>query len=197
MILLDLGVSSPQLDQAERGFSFNKEAALDMRMNQSDRLTAERVVNNYTARELASLIQTFGEESANKSRLIAQNIVAHRPIQTTTQLAKLIEDQFGRHGRAHPATKVFQAIRVEVNQEFVQLEEVLPLLPRLLNSGGRLAIITFHSLEDRRVKQFLQNEFRKGLAGQLRPIRKPISGKIEQAYNPRSRSAILRGAYKK
>lgn len=197
MILLDLGVSSPQLDVAERGFSFNKQASLDMRMNQADSLTASDVVNRYPLKKLAKLIHEYGEESAKTAQLIAKNIAQHRPIETTTDLADLIEQQFGRHGRVHPATKLFQAIRIEVNQELVQIERVLPLLPKLLKPGGRLAIITFHSLEDRLIKRFFQREYRKGLAGELAPIGKPISGKTEQAFNPRSRSAMLRGAYKK
>ncbi|MGI6612389.1 MAG: 16S rRNA (cytosine(1402)-N(4))-methyltransferase RsmH [Candidatus Nanosyncoccaceae bacterium] len=197
MILLDLGVSSPQLDVAERGFSFNKEAPLDMRMNQSDRLTADDVVNRYPTKQLAKVIHEYGEEGAKTALIMAKNIVAHRPIKTTTDLADLIEQQFGRRGRVHPATKLFQAIRIEVNQELVQIEQVLPLLPKLLKSGGRLAIITFHSLEDRLVKQFLQREYRKGLVGELVATGKPISGKIEKDSNPRSRSAMLRGAYKK
>lgn len=197
MILLDLGVSSPQLDIAERGFSFNKEASLDMRMNQADRLTADDVVNRYSTQRLAQLIHKYGEESSKTAQLIAKNIVQHRPIKTTTDLADLIEKQFGRHGRIHPATKLFQAIRIEVNQELVQIEQILPLLPKLLRPGGRLAIITFHSLEDRLVKRFLQQEYRKGLAGELVSIGKPISGKTEKDFNPRSRSAMLRGAYKK
>ncbi len=197
MILLDLGVSSPQLDVAERGFSFNKKAPLDMRMSQNDRLTADDVVNRYPAKQLVRIIHEYGEESVKTAQLIAKNIIDHRPIKTTTDLAGLIEQQFGRRGRVHPATKLFQAIRIEVNQELVQIEQVLPLLPKLLKSGGRLAIITFHSLEDRLVKRFLQQEYRKGLAGELVAAGKPVSGKIEKAFNPRSRSAMLRGAYKK
>ena len=197
MILLDLGVSSLQLDRAERGFSFSKEAPLDMRMDQTSQLTAEMVVNRYSKSQLAKIIKDYGEESRRQAETIAQAITANRPLKTTTELANLIEQTIGRHGRIHPATKTFQAIRIEVNQEIVQLERVLPLLLNLLKKDGRLAIISFHSLEDRRVKQFMQRQFAQGLASMLAPIDKAISGKIEQAFNPRSRSAILRGAYKK
>lgn len=197
LILLDLGVSSPQLDQAERGFSFNKTAPLDMRMNQNDSLTADQIVNYCSEAELAEIIHRYGEETVRVAQNIARAIVRQRPIQTTTELAELIEKTVGRHGRIHSATRTFQAIRIEVNQEIAQLEQVLPLLSKLMNHAGRLAIITFHSLEDRLVKNFLQHEFRQGLASELAPIGSPISGKIEQVSNPRSRSAMLRGAYKK
>lgn len=197
MILIDLGVSSPQLDCAERGFSFNKEAKLDMRMDQTGTLSALEVVNYYPQAKLAKIIREYGEETARQAEIIAKTIVMHRPLRTTTALADVISAKFPRHGRTHPATKTFQAIRIEVNQEFVQLEQSLPLLPQLLKPGGRLAIISFHSLEDRRVKQFFRQQFAQGLASTLAPLGKVISGKIEQAFNPRSRSAMLRGAYKK
>lgn len=197
MILIDLGVSSPQLDCAERGFSFNKEAKLDMRMDQTGTLSALEVVNYYPQAKLAKIIREYGEETARQAEIIAKTIVTHRPLRTTTALADVISVKFPRHSRTHPATKTFQAIRIEVNQEFVQLEQSLPLLPQLLKPGGRLAIISFHSLEDRRVKQFFRQQFAQGLASTLAPLGKVISGKIEQAFNPRSRSAMLRGAYKK
>ncbi len=199
LILIDLGVSSPQLDQAERGFSFNKEAVLDMRMDTNQDLDAKKVVNKYSEQRLSKIISDYGDEKPKRARIIAQAIVQNRPLQTTTELANVIVSAVkGRRGKIHPATKTFQAIRIEVNQELIQVRQTLKILPYLLNPGGRLAIISFHSLEDRLVKNFFQNEFKKGLLGNLAPItKKPILGAIEDDSNPRSRSAILRGALKK
>lgn len=198
LILLDLGVSSPQLDQAERGFSFQQSAKLDMRMDRGADLSAYEVVNSYSVADLTRIFVDWGEISPKLARRIANAILSSRPIETTTDLADLISRHCPRRGKTHPATRFFQAIRLEVNQELDQLGQILELLPKLLKSGGRVAIISFHSLEDRLVKQFLKEQFDQGLASQLAPlIKKPIFGAKEDVSNPRSRSAILRGAIKK
>lgn len=198
-ILIDLGVSSPQLDQANRGFSFMKEANLDMRMDNRQELSAYHVINKYSEKDLAEIINLYGEENIKRARKIANGIIQNRPINTTTELADVVLSSIGgKRGKTHPATKTFQAIRIEVNQELKQIQETLKIIPYMLNPGGRLAIISFHSLEDRIVKQFFQNEFKMGLLSSLAPItKKPILGAIEDVSNPRSRSAVLRGALKK
>lgn len=199
LILLDIGVSSPQLDQAGRGFSFQHEAPLDMRMDQASSLTAEEVVNRYSKAALAKLFVDYGQEKPKVAERLALKIVTSRPITTTTQLAALVLAAKGRgSGKIHPATTVFQAIRIEVNQELDQLSQTLELLPKLLNPKGRVAVISFHSLEDRLVKQFLTDDQNKGLLSQFQILTKrPLMGKDELAYNPRARSAILRVAFKK
>lgn len=198
LILLDLGVSSIQLDQADRGFSFLKSGKLDMRMDRSADLTAEWVVNNYSRGELIRILQEFGDLSARQARSASAAIIGARPLKTTTDLAAAIEQIWPRRGKTHPATQVFQAIRLEVNQELTELTETLPLLEQLLNPGGRVAIISFHSGEDRLVKQFFQQDAKRHLLSQFELItKKPIDGRIEQAFNPRSRSAKLRVARKK
>lgn len=195
MILLDLGVSSPHLDNAERGFSFQTEAALDMRMDQRQKLTAEQIVNSYDEIELFNIIREYGDEPAAKR--IAAAITAKRPFSSTTELADCIEGTIGRRGRIHPATRTFQAIRIAVNDEIGQLEHTLELLPELLNEGGRVAIISFHSLEDRLVKRYFAHQKALGYEAQLSIItKKPISGKTEDVLNRRARSAQLRAAIK-
>lgn len=204
-VVLDIGVSSMQLDQAARGFSFMQEGPLDMRMS-SEGESAADLVNNLDEAELANLLFAFGEE--RKSRRIASAVVAARataPISTTTQLARLIEKTIGRKpGDAHPATRSFQALRIAVNGEFDQLVEGLFASERLLAEGGRLAVVTFHSLEDRIVKRFFDPE--KGAPTQSRHLPQVVqetprwarAGKalkassVELARNPRSRSATLR-----
>lgn len=196
MILMDFGVSSPQLDNSTRGFSFNKEAPLDMRMDRSQDLTAERVVNSYSERELTEIFEKYGEESPGLARKHARLVVHGRPWRTTTELA----DAIGRkqYGRSHPATKVFQAIRIVVNDELGLIERTLPLIPSLLKPGGRVAIISFHSLEDRLVKQYFREASSKGFESDLRVLtKKPIvAGAMELGINPRARSAKLRVAQK-
>jgi 16S rRNA (cytosine1402-N4)-methyltransferase len=154
--LLDLGVSSPQLDRPERGFSFQQEGPLDARMDQRQKLTAGQLVNEASLEELAKLFWELGEE--RESRRIARAIVNERPLggfKTTRQLAEMIERIVPRHGRkTHPATRVFQALRIAVNDELRVLQRGLPAVWSLLKPGGRLAVITFHSLEDRLVKEF-------------------------------------------
>ena len=206
-VVLDIGVSSMQLDQAERGFSFMREGPLDMRMGAEGESAAD-LVNTLDVEPLANLLYAFGEE--RKSRRIAQFIVAARetaPIETTLELARIIEKAIGRKpGDAHPATRSFQALRIAVNAEFEQLVEALFAAERLLAEGGRLAVVTFHSLEDRIVKRFLDPD--KGGPAQSRHLPQVIAeerrwievakatkpGEAELARNPRARSSILRAA---
>lgn len=198
MILIDLGVSSPQLDNRERGFSFQSDAPLDMRMDQRLETTAATIVNTMPEDELVGLIQKYGEEPLGQARRIAQAIVANRPLETTVELADVIKQVYrGKAKRIHPATRTFQAIRIAVNDELGQVERVLPLLPRLLSRGGRVAVITFHSLEDRIVKRYFKDQANAGYEATLSLIhKKPILGATEDVNNPRSRSAKLRAAVK-
>ena len=206
-VVLDIGVSSMQLDEPERGFSFMREGPLDMRMA-GEGESAGDLVNTLDEADLANLLFAYGEE--RKSRRIAHSIVAARaaaPIRTTTELARLIEKAIGRKpGDAHPATRSFQALRIAVNAEFDELVGGLFASERLLAEGGRLAVVTFHSLEDRIVKRFFDPE--KSAPTQSRhlpqatvePVRwaavaKPVkAGAAETARNPRARSATLRYA---
>ena len=193
-IIADLGVSSPQLDIAERGFSFRNTAPLDMRMDRSQRTTAAEIVNHWKEVSLANLIYEYGEERL--SRRIAKKIVRQRPFQTTTELAEAIASTVPgkyRHGRIHPATRTFQALRIEVNQELKSLEKFIDRVPNWLKPGGKIGIISFHSLEDRIVK----HRFR---GSELLDVitKKPITAQPdEQRENPRSRSAKLRFAQRK
>lgn len=198
VILADLGVSSPQLDRAERGFSFRFDGPLDMRMDNRTEVTAAQIVNSYSVDDLMRVITLYGEESLGRARRIAKAIVANRPLHRTSELATLIEQTFGRGGlKKHPATRTFQALRIEVNQELRLVDELLPLLPRLLNPGGRVGIISFHSLEDRLVKQFFMEQAASGFEAELIvPEKKPVPG-LEDVHNPRSRSAKFRYAVKK
>jgi 16S rRNA (cytosine1402-N4)-methyltransferase len=209
-ILLDLGLSSFQLETPERGFSLMAGGPLDMRFDPTGLTSAADIVNGWDERELADLIYRYGEEQ--QSRRIARYLVQHRPYTTTTALADAIERAVGgrKGNRIHPATRTFQALRIAVNQELEQLEQVLPQSLRVLKPGGRLAVISFHSLEDRIVKHWMQQEARVyvpdparwegGYTRQptLRVItRKPVeAGAAEVAQNPRSRSAKLRIAEK-
>ena len=195
LILADFGVSSPQLDMEERGFSFKYEAPLDMRMDRRQTLTAKDVINKYSERELAEIFIKYGEEKPGRAKLLAREIVHHRPVQTTKELAEIIASK-SRYSKTHPATKVFQAVRIVVNSELEQIEKTLPLLPKLLNKNGRLGIITFHSLEDRLVKDFFKEAESHGEESELTIItKKPIvAEKVELVINPRARSAKLRVA---
>jgi 16S rRNA (cytosine1402-N4)-methyltransferase len=206
-VVLDIGVSSMQLDQAERGFSFMNDGPLDMRMT-PEGATAADLVNTLDETDLANLLYLFGEE--RKSRRIAHGIVAaraNRPFESTTELARFIERAIGRKpGDAHPATRCFQALRIAVNGELDQLVEGLFAAERLLAEGGRLAVVTFHSLEDRIVKRFFDPE--KGAPTQSRhlpqlkaeplrwePVRKALKPTSDEiARNPRSRSSTIRSA---
>ena len=195
MVLADFGVSSPQLDRSERGFSFSKDGPLDMRMDQSQSLTAERVVNRYGEKELSELFVKYGEEKPGFSKKIAREIVHHRPFKSTGELAELIRKKSG-FSRVHPATKIFQAIRIEVNDELSVIEKTLPLIPKVLKPGGRIAIITFHSLEDRLVKEYFKKASSFGEESELVILTKTpkVAGETELIINPRARSAKLRAA---
>ncbi len=209
-ILLDLGLSSLQLSAPGRGFSFQTEDHLDMRYDRRRLTTADHLINNLTQSELADILYQYGEE--RRSRAIARAIVAARPIHTTTRLAEVVARALGgRRGKIHPATKVFQAIRIAVNDELGSLERALPAAVSLLAPGGRLAIISFHSLEDRLVKEFFRREASDCICPPEQPIctcnhqatlhiitRKPIIASVEEvAINPRARSAKLRIAERK
>ena len=205
-ILLDLGLSSLQLNGSGRGFSFQHDAPLDMRFSPDQKVSAADIVNSTPEARLANIIRTYGEEG--HSNRIAHNIVQERPIRTTRQLAELIEKSIGRRGRIHPATKTFQALRIAVNHELEYLESVLRQAVDLLGYEGRLVVISYHSLEDRIVKQFMQKEARGcicppgtptcicGHTPRLRLINKKviIPTETEIDVNPRSRSAKLRAA---
>ena len=196
MILADLGVSSPHLDDAERGFSFMREGPLDMRMDRTNERSAATLVNELTQDELANIIRRYGED--RKAGQIAKAIVANRPITTTTELANVIEDTIPRRGKTHPATRTFQAIRLAVNNELEQVQQLLETVEDLLAPGGRLAIISFHSLEDRFVKTFFNERCKSGYESTMELItRRPVLGTEEANLNPRSRSAVLRAAVKK
>ena len=192
-ILADLGVSSLQLGDAARGFSFQAEGPLDMRMNPMSGETAEQVVNHIDERELADVIYEFGEE--RRSRRIARAIVRSRPIRTTTQLVEVVAAaaRSMKHERIHPATRTFQALRIFVNRELDDLKALLEVAPTVLRPGGRLVVISFHSLEDRIVKDALREGARQGWYQIL--TKKPVTaGEEEIERNPRSRSAKLRAA---
>jgi 16S rRNA (cytosine1402-N4)-methyltransferase len=196
-LLADFGVSSMQLDQAHRGFSFQAEGPLDMRMDPRRGVTAEQVVNQAGEKELADLIYEFGEE--RRSRRFARAIVRARPIRTTAQLAKVIsaiapamKSERGRHP-IHPATRVFQALRIYVNAELDEIQALLQLAPGLLKPGGRLVVISFHSLEDRLAKDALRDGAQQEIWEVL--TRKPVRADEEETErNPRARSAKLRAA---
>ncbi len=207
--LLDLGVSSRQLENPDRGFSLMRNGPLDMRMDPRHELTAAEVVNSYTEEELTNIFREYGEEPA--ARRIASQIVKSRkesPLRETLALAKAIEKIVGRHGKRHPATQVFQALRMEVNDELGALQAGLLALTTRLEIGSRIAVITFHSLEDRIVKNFFRERSREWLDRPEWPeprrnpdyslrllTPKPIEPELaEQRANPRSRSAKLRVA---
>ena len=196
-ILADLGLSSLQLADAQRGFSFQAEGALDMRMDPGAAMTAEQVVNQLSERELADLIYEFGEE--RRSRRIARAIVRSRPIRTSKQLAEVVAVAAGpmKPGLIHPATRTFQALRIFVNRELDDLKALLNegSAPLVLKQGGRLVIVSFHSLEDRIVKDAFRDGAQHGLYRVL--TKKPVTaGEEEVEANPRSRSAKLRAVEK-
>lgn len=197
MILADFGVSSPQLDQGDRGFSFLNDGPLDMRMDRRQEMTAADIVNKWSERELVEIFEKYGEMSPGFSRKVAKIIRLSRPFKTTTELANAIANETAK-SRIHPATKVFQAIRIVVNDELSLIEKTLPILPKLLKPGGRLAIITFHSLEDRLVKDYFKGASSLGEESELKLInKKPIvAEKLELVNNPRARSAKLRAVVK-
>ena len=208
-VLLDLGVSSPQLDEAERGFSFMAEGPLDMRMDQSGGLTAADVVNGRSEDDLTNIFRTFGEEP--DARRIAKAIICarrNRPVSTTLQLAGIVEKSVGRHGAHHPATRVFQALRMVVNDELGELARALSGGLGRLKKGGRFVVITFESLSDRAVKRFFSSHVGRNVSLQqggerwegetprMRHVlrRAVVPSAAERRMNPRSRSAKLRAA---
>jgi 16S rRNA (cytosine1402-N4)-methyltransferase len=205
-ILFDLGVSSLQLGDPARGFSFQDDGPLDMRMGPDLELTAEAIINTWPERELARIIYEYGEE--RYARRVARAICAGRPFHSTLPLARLVAQVVGHSGRIHSATRTFQALRIAVNEELESLVAVLPQAVQLLRPGGRLAVVSFHSLEDRLVKQFIARESTAcicppGLpscvcghvACLARLTKKPVQASdAEVARNPRSRSARLRAA---
>lgn len=209
-ILFDLGLASPHVDNPERGFSFLHEGPLDMRFDVSQQLTAAEVVNNYSEKELIRIFQEYGEERF--ARKIARAITARRKtrkFKTTKELSRTIEKVVQRHGRIHPATRVFQALRIEVNDELSALQEALVQAVEILRKGGRIAVISYHSLEDRIVKRFFkeqaleyinlpEEETTRMLKPTLKIItKKPILPTEEEVRaNPRARSAKLRVAEK-
>lgn len=199
LLLVDLGVSSPQLDRAARGFSFRNDGPLDMRMDSRQELTAAKVINFYTEEDLTNIIVKYGEEPYNYAKRIAGTIIAGRLIESTGQLSELIERSHrGRRKKIHPATRTFQAVRIHVNDELSQVEQLMPLLPELLATGGRAGIISFHSLEDRIVKRYFADQAASGYEAELNILtKKPIDGSTYDVHNPRSRSAKLRVAVKK
>jgi 16S rRNA (cytosine1402-N4)-methyltransferase len=207
-ILFDLGLSSLQLEEESRGFSFQREGPLDMRFSPRQGLTAADIVNAYTEEDLADLLWRYGEE--RQSRRIARRLIEERPFRTTTQLAKAVEQAVGRRARGviHPATRTFQALRIAVNQELMRLEAALLQAHGLLSFGARLVVISYHSLEDRIVKNFLTQEARDCICppgvpvcvcGHRATVRLVARGVVrpsaaEVAINPRARSARLRAA---
>lgn len=192
LILADLGVSSPHLNEVSRGFSFTKAAPLDMRMDQRQPTTAWDIVNSSSEADLAEILRRYGEEP--RYRQIAGLIVRNRPVNSTQELSELARKAWPGHSRKQPATRTFQAIRIAVNDELSQLSEALPIWLKLLAPGGRIAVISFHSLEDRIVKRFFASESGDRLDAALILLTKhPVApGPHEIANNPRARSAKLR-----
>lgn len=205
-VLFDLGMSSLQLTDTSRGFSFQHDSPLNMRFSPSQELSAATIVNTFPEDELAAIIKKYGEE--RRSKQIARSIVANRPIDTTLRLATVIERTVGFRGKIHPATKTFQALRIAVNQELQRLETALKQVANILFLGGRLVVISFHSLEDRLVKHYMRQESRDCICPPRTPVCmcghkatfKLITKKVitpspaEILANPRSRSARMRVA---
>lgn len=195
-VLLDLGVSMMQLKDLGRGFSFHSNEKLDMRMDSSQDLSAWGVVNGYPERELVRILKEYGEEF--RAVKIVRSIIHERnkkSIDTCAELAGIISRSIGRHGKVHPATKTFQALRIEVNRELDELKEGLDASLRILRKGGRLCVISYHSLEDRVVKHFIKENAKADRVKQL--MKKPLTpGADEMRANPSSRSGKLRGAEK-
>jgi 16S rRNA (cytosine1402-N4)-methyltransferase len=195
-LLADFGVSSLQFDEADRGFSFQADGPLDMRMDTRQGPTAAQVVNEVSEHELANLVYEYGEE--RRSRRIARAIVRGRPVATTGQLARIVASAAPamKQERIHPATKTFQALRIYVNRELDEIRTLMEAAPKLLKPSARLAVISFHSLEDRIVKDSLREGAREGIWEIL--TKKPVTaGEEELDRNPRSRSAKLRAAERK
>ena len=192
IILADVGMSSPHLDNPERGFSLKSDGPLDMRMDQSQQLTASTVINDYEPAELERVLRDYGEEP--KAKAMAKAIIDSRPISSTSELAAIAKKVWPGHSKVHPATRLFQAVRIEVNDELGQLKAVLPIAARLLKPSGRLGIISFHSLEDRIVKQTFRDLSDGELLAEFTlPKRKPTTASQDEIdFNPRARSSKLR-----
>lgn len=197
LILADLGLSSVHLNEAQRGFAIAQTGPLDMRMDQNQNLTAEQIVNNYSEDQLTKLLKDNAEEP--KARKIAQAITKNRPIRSTTELADIVKraTRWGR-SKVHPATRTFQALRMTVNDELALLEQALPIWIDLLKPGGRLAVISFHSLEDRLVKDAFRERAGNRYDAELQILTKSLvtADPKELAFNPRARSAKLRAVVK-
>jgi 16S rRNA (cytosine1402-N4)-methyltransferase len=196
LILGDLGVSSPHLNEGSRGFAINQSGPLDMRMDQSQELTAKTIINSFSESDLSDILYRYGEEP--KSRQIARAIVKARPLDTTYELAEVVRKAWPGKSRVHPATRTFQALRIAVNDELSLLEKSLPLWLKLLKPGGRIAIISFHSLEDRLVKQALNEVSGNTYDASFKLLTKSpvMASNQEIVHNPRARSAKLRAAAK-
>ena len=196
LVLADLGVSSLHLNEGQRGFSFVRPGPLDMRMDRAQSLSAEQIVNSWDEQKIADLLRTYGQE--RKARPIAAKIVANRPIHTTDQLAAIVASSYRFRSKIHPATRTFQALRIAVNDELAQLEKSLPLWLELLAPGGRLSVISFHSLEDRLVKQAFKEAAEEGYEAEIQLLtKKPITAQNDEiVLNPRARSAKLRAVVK-
>lgn len=197
IILADLGVSSPHLDKANRGFSVVRDGPLDMRMDQANGRTVADLIDTASEQELETILRVYGEEP--KARKIAHALVLGRPFSTTVQLAECIKRVYGTYTKHHPAVRSFQALRIAVNEELSQLSDMLPKAIKLLAPGGRLGVISFHSLEDRIVKQFFADHAEAGYEAVLTLMTKrPFTASAEElSYNPRARSAKLRAVCKK
>ena len=195
MVLADFGVSSPQLDERSRGFAIALDARLDMRMDERQDLDAWMVVNRWSERRLAEIFVKYGEERMGRAKMLAREVVCSRPINTTGELSEVIKRKSG-YMKTHPATRIFQAIRIVVNDELGEIERTLPLVTKLLKPGGRVGVISFHSLEDRLVKQYMQRASGQGMESELVMLtKKPVvAGQNELVNNPRARSAKLRVA---
>ena len=196
LILADLGVSSPHLNEGKRGFSITNSGPLDMRMDQDQVLDAKTIVNSYSEADLTRILKLYGEEP--RARAIAKAIIKARPLNTTTDLADVVKKIWPKKSRLHPATRTFQALRIEVNKELELLEESLPLWLDLLAPGGRIVVISFHSLEDRLVKRAFKDVSGNRLDAQFKLLTKrPVTASPHEiVHNPRARSAKLRAAAK-
>ncbi len=191
-ILFDFGMSSSQLESSGRGFTFQKDEILDMRFDVKNPVTAEDIVNNYSAEQLQEIFEKWGEEP--KAKPLAKTIAdirKNKRIKTTAELVQIIEKIIKRHGKLHPATKIFQALRIEVNQEMAEIEKALTAIPEILAKNSRAVFISFHSLEDRLIKNWAKNLSKKNIIKIL--SKKPITVSAQELkINPRSRSAKLR-----
>lgn len=197
VILADLGVSSLHLNNSQRGFSFNKTGPIDMRMDQGQDLSASDLVNSFSVSELADIFKKYGE--IHRSQKLAEHIFNSRPYSTTTELSDRINQLLRRKKKVNPSTQVFQALRIAVNSELDLLKKSLPVWTHLLNKGGRIGVISFHSLEDRIVKQYFKDYGTSRYDAKLQLLtKKPVvSGDSEVVFNPRARSAKLRVAQRK